>query len=206
VPIAVSDEWVERIRASMPELPKARFDRFRGQYGLSAYDAGVLTSSRAMADYFEKVVSAGAPAKQAGNWIMGDLQALLTEAKCASVESCKITPADLASMIALIENATISGKIAKDLLVDMFKSGKPPKTLVEEKGWVQISDRGALETLAREVIAANPEPVAAYKAGKKQTFGFLVGQMMKATKGKGNPKLINEILADELARGDVKGS
>jgi len=204
VPIAVDHEWVERLRASMPELPKARFDRFREQYGLSEYDAGVLTSSRAMAGYFEKTVDAGAAAKQAANWIMGDLQALLTTAKCASIEECKVSPEDLAAMVALIEDGTISGKMAKDLLVAMFQTGKAPKVLVEEKGWVQISDRGALEAMAREVMAAHPGPVADYRAGKKQAFGFLVGQMMKATKGKGNPKLVNEILTNELARGDVK--
>jgi aspartyl-tRNA(Asn)/glutamyl-tRNA(Gln) amidotransferase subunit B len=178
----------------MPELPQARFSRFKEQYGLSAYDAGVLTGTRAMADYFEETVRAGAAAKQAANWIMGDLQALLTEAKC-EIGACRIAPGDLAAMIALIDNGTISGKIAKDLLPDMFATGKAPKTLVEEKGLVQISDGDALEAIAREVVAAHPGPVAEYRGGKKQTFGFLVGQVMKATKGKANPKMINEILS-----------
>ena len=199
VPLAVESDWVDRIRAAMPELPQARCARFRNQYALSPYDANILTATRAIADYFEAVVPAGAPAKLAANWIMGDLQALLTEAKCL-IEACKVAPADLAAMIALIENGAISGKIAKELLVDMFTTGKAPKTLVEEKGLLQISDGAALEDAVRDVIAANPGPVADYKAGKKQAFGFLVGQAMKTTKGKGNPKMINEILARELSK------
>ena len=202
VPIAIGD-WVDPLRAAMPELPKPRFDRFCQTYALSAYDAGVLTASRAVADYFEKTVESGAAAKQAANWIMGDLQALLADAKCGSISECKTSPADLAAMIALIEDGTISGKIAKDVLVAMFETGKAPKTIVEEKGLVQISDRGALEAIAREVIAANPGPVADFAAGKKQAMGFLVGQMMKATKGKGNPKLVNEILAGALAQNNA---
>jgi len=197
-PIAVDEAWEQRIRESLPELPQARCARFQEQYGLSAFDASNLTSSRAMADYFEATVEAGAPSKQSANWIMGDLQALLAEAKC-TIAGGKIAPAHLAAMIALIEEGTISGKIAKELLPEMFTTGKDPKTIVEEKGLVQISDSAMLETLAAEVIAANPGPVADYRSGKKQAMGFLIGQMMKATKGKGNPKLINAILVKALS-------
>jgi aspartyl-tRNA(Asn)/glutamyl-tRNA(Gln) amidotransferase subunit B len=200
VPIAVGQDWVERVQASMPELPQARYARFKEQYGLSAYDANLLTASRAMADYYESAVRAGAPPKQAANWIMGDLQALLTETRCP-IEQCKTTPADLAAMIALIENGTISGKIAKDLLPAMFATGQGPKALVAEKGLVQISDGPAIEAAVREAIGANPGPAADYRGGKKQAFGFLVGQVMKATKGKANPKMVNEILARELGKG-----
>ncbi len=200
VPIAVDEAWVARVQEGMPELPQARFDRFQQQYSLSAYDAGVLIATRAMADYYEACVKAGAPGKQAANWIMGDLQALLTEAKCA-IDACKVSPEGLAAMIALIENGTISGKIAKDLLPEMFATGKAPKALVEEKGLVQISDTGALEAIVRDVVAANPGPAADYRGGKKQAFGFLVGQAMKATKGKGNPKIVNELLAKILDEG-----
>ncbi|MCX5757143.1 MAG: Asp-tRNA(Asn)/Glu-tRNA(Gln) amidotransferase subunit GatB [Candidatus Hydrogenedentes bacterium] len=200
VPIALDSAFVERIRASMPELPQARYARFKEQYGLNAYDAAVLTSTKAMADYFEATVRAGAPAKQAANWIMGDLQALLAESK-SDLAACKVSAADLAAMIALIEHGTISGKIAKDLLPAMFETGKAPKKLVEEKGLVQISDTGAIEAAVRDVIAANPGPVADFRAGKKQAMGFLVGQVMKATQGKANPKLVNEILTRELSRG-----
>lgn len=197
VPIVVDEEWENRIRESLPELPRARYLRFQEQYGLSAYDADVLTATRALADYYEDVVSAGAPAKQAANWVMGDLQAQLTDAK-KEITDCLITPAALAEMIALIADGTISGKIAKELLAEMFVSGKSPKALVQEKGLVQISDTGAIETAVDEVIAANPGPVGDYVGGKKAAFGFLVGQVMKATKGKGNPKLVNEVLQRKL--------
>jgi len=200
VPIALDEAFIERIRDSMPELPQARYERFQSQYGLNAYDAGVLTSSKAMADYFEGTVRAGAPAKQAGNWIMGDLQAILVESKI-DMGACKVTPANLAAMIALIEQGTISGKIAKDLLPTMFETGKAPKVLVEEKGLVQISDAGTIEVAVRDAIAANPGPVADFRAGRKQAMGFLVGQVMKATQGEANPKLVNEVLARELNEG-----
>jgi len=199
VPLAVDDAWVDRIRATMPELPQARYARFKSQYGLSSYDAGILTSTRAMADYFEEVCTAGSDPKQAANWIMGDLQALLTETK-TDIGACAVTPQNLAAMMTLIADGTISGKIAKELLPEMFRTGKTPKALVEEKGLVQISDSGALEAAVRDVIAGNPGPVADYRSGKKQAFGFLVGQVMKATQGKGNPKIINELLKKELGQ------
>lgn len=197
VPIAVNDEWVEKIRASLPELPRARKQRFVTQYSLSEYDAGVLTTTRAMAEYFEETVRAGAPPKPAANWIMGDLQALLTESK-QEISSCRIAPSDLAEMIILIEKGTISGKIAKDLLPEMFATGSPPDKLIKEKNLVQLSDISELESIAREVIAANPGPAADYRAGKTKALGFLVGQLMKATQGRANPKLANELLIKEL--------
>lgn len=197
VPIALDEAFVARISTSMPELPQARCVRVREQYGLNEYDAAVLTSAKATVDYFEATVAAGAPAKQAANWIMGDLQALLTESK-NDIAACKVSAADLAAMIGLIEQGTISGKIAKELLPAMFETGKAPKELVAEKGLVQISDTGAIEAAVRSAIAANPGPVADFRAGKKQAAGFLVGQIMKATQGKANPKLVNEILTREL--------
>ena len=200
VPIAIDEAFVERIRSAMPELPKARFGRFQAEYGLNAYDAGVLTANKSMADYFEEVVRSGAPAKQAANWIMGDLQALLVENK-TDIAACPVSAVNLAAMIALIEQGTISGKTAKELLPAMFDTGKAPKTLVEEKGLVQISDTDAIEKAVHSVVAAHPGPVADYRAGKKQAMGFLVGQVMKATQGKANPKLVNEILMRELNNG-----
>lgn len=196
-PIAVDDAWIDRVRAGLPELPAARYVRFQSQYGLSDYDASGLTSSMAMADYFEQTVSAGAQAKQAANWIMGDLQALLGEAK-SSIEACPIRSGALAEMISLIDKGTISGKIAKELLPEMFSSGKSAQALVEEKGLVQISDSAALASAVSDVLAANPGPVADYRSGKNQAFGFLVGQVMKATKGKANPKMVNDILKQQL--------
>lgn len=197
VPIAVDDAWIERIRVAMPELPQARHARFMKQYALSAYDAGILTATVAMADYFERAVQAGAPAKQAANWVMGDLQALLTEKK-TEIDETKLTPEHLAQMISLIEDGTISGKIAKDILPELFENGRAPKELVAEKGLLQISDESELEAVAQKVIEANPGPVSDYKSGKKQAFGYLMGQMMKATQGKSNPKVATNILKRAL--------
>ncbi len=200
MPLVVDADWESRIRKSLPELPQARRSRFVNVYQLSEFDAGVITAEKAMADYFESVVKAGADPKPSANWIMGDLQALLVERK-SEVTDCPITPENLAAMIQLIEDGTISGKIAKELLPEMYATGKTAKTLVEEKGLVQISDSGELEAVAREIIAANPGPAADYRSGKEKALGFLVGQMMKATKGKANPRMANEIIRNELARG-----
>lgn len=197
VPVVVDAAWEQRIREGLPELPRIRRQRFEKDYELSEYDAGVISMTRAMADYFEDTVKAGAPPKPAANWIMGDLLALLSEAK-TDIGDCKVLPEHLAAMIALIDDGTISGKMAKDLLPEMAASGKGPQALVEEKGLVQLSDRGELDALAKDVITNNPGPASDFKAGNKKAMGFLVGQMMKATKGKGNPKLINEILLEHL--------
>lgn len=199
VPVVVDEAWESEIRAGMPELPNTRRKRFEQEYALSLYDANVLTATRASADYFEAAVAAGAPAKLAANWIMGDLQSLMTEAN-EVLESCKVTPALLAEMIALIEKGTISGKIAKDVLVDIFNTGKSAQAIVEEKGLLQISDTGAVEEIVRKVLADNPSQVEQFKAGKQQVMGFLVGQVMKASQGKANPKMANDILKAELAK------
>jgi aspartyl-tRNA(Asn)/glutamyl-tRNA(Gln) amidotransferase subunit B len=200
VPIVVDEAWENDIRQSLPEFPLARKERFVAEYGLSAYDAGVVTGMRPVADYYESVVKSGAPAKTAANWVMGDLQALLSESK-TDIDESKIQPAQLAGMIALIEKGTISGKIAKDLIVDMFDTGKDASALVEEKGLVQISDEGELESIIKQIIDDNPGPVGDYRGGKKQAKGFLVGQSMKATKGKGNPQVVQKILSRLLDEG-----
>jgi aspartyl-tRNA(Asn)/glutamyl-tRNA(Gln) amidotransferase subunit B len=197
VPIVIDEAWEQRLREQLPELPAARRARFEEQYGLSRYDANVLTQAREMADYYEAVVAKGADAKKAANWIMGDLQALLTDAK-QEITDTRVTPGHLAEMIALIENGTISGKIAKEILADIFESGKAPKQIVEEKGLVQISDTAELERIVAEVLAQQPEQVEQYRAGKDRVLGFLVGQVMKATRGKGNPQIVNEILLRQL--------
>lgn len=201
VPIVVDEAWEARIRESLPELPQARRARFESDYGLSAYDAGVLTAEKEMADYYEAVVRQGGAPKQAANWISVELQALLSEHK-QELSACKVTADHLAAMLKLIADGTISGKIAKDVLLDMFETGKAPRTIVEEKGLVQISDSSAIEAAAREVLAANPGPVAEYRGGKEKTFGFLVGQLMKATKGKANPQLANEVLKRVLSESE----
>lgn len=198
VPLVVDESWENVIRKRLPELPQARRERFMADFGLSAYDAGVLTASRAMADYFEEAVKAGAQPKPAANWMMGSLQALLTEAKLEWT-GCALKPGKLAGLIALVENGAISGNMAKDLLPEMCESGKSAEALVKEKGLAQISDEDALATIARDVLAANPGPVADFRAGKDKALGFLMGQFMKATKGKANPKLANDILRRALA-------
>lgn len=198
VPVVVDDIWESRIHEAQPELPVARRNRFVEDYKLSDYDAGVLTASRAMADYFESVVETGTDAKQAANWIMGDLQALLAEEK-AEVQDCKVSSGELAAMIGLIDDGTISGKIAKDVLAEMYQSGKAAKVIVEEKGLVQISDVGELEGIVRQVAADNAAQAQQFRDGNEKVIGFFVGQIMKATQGKANPKLVNEILRKVLS-------
>lgn len=197
VPIVVDEAWEQSIRESLPELPAARRARMISQYDLSAYDAGVLTQTRAMADYFE-ATAAGADAKKAANWIMGDLQARLVEDK-ADISDTRVSPENLAAMIQLIENGTISGKIAKEVLSDMYVSGKTPADIVEEKGLVQISDSTALEGTVADILSAHPAQVDEFKAGKEKVIGFFVGQIMKATQGKANPAMVNDILRKKLA-------
>ncbi len=192
-PIVVDEAWENRLRESMPELPQARRTRFINEHGLSEYDASVLIAEKSVADYFENTVAAGAPGKPAANWIMGDLQALLVEHHRA-IQDIPIAPAHLAEMIALIEDGSISGKIAKDLLPEMFSSGKAPGALVKEKGLAQISDTSVLEKMGADLIAANPGPAEDFRNGSERAIGFFVGQMMKATKGQANPKLANEII------------
>ncbi len=197
VPLAVDEAWEARISQALPELPQARWQRFQDAYGLSAYDADVLTASRAMADYFEATVAAGAGAKPAANWIMGDLQALLTKSG-QEIETCKVASTDVAAMIRLIEDGTISGKIAKDVLLEMFETGQSAQRIVEAKGMMQISDETELAKIVAGVVAANPGPVEDFRNGKQKAMGFLVGQAMKATKGKANPQLLNAILLKAL--------
>lgn len=197
VPVVVDEAWEESIRKAQPELPAARRGRMVASYGLSEYDAGVLTTTRAMADYYE-ATAAKADAKKAANWIMGDLQALITEDK-GDIGAIQVSPENLAAMINLIEDGTISGKIAKDVLQEMYRTGKAPGAVVEEKGLVQISDTGALESAVAAVIAANPAQVEEFRAGKEKVIGFFVGQIMKATQGKANPNMVNEILRKKLS-------
>lgn len=198
VPFTVSDEYIEEIRKTLPELPDARKARYMESYGLAAYDADYLTNDKDRADYFEAMVAAGAEPKEAANWLMGDFAKLLSrdnlEMKAAPVQA-----AAMADLLKLIAKGTISGKIAKQVFSEMWTSGKTPETIVKEKGLVQISDTGALEELADRIIAANPQSVADFKAGKKKAVGFLMGQIMKETKGKANPQIVNGILTKKLS-------
>jgi len=198
VPVVISDEWMEEIARTLPELPLEKRERFTGEYGIPAYDAGVLTASRALADYYEEVVRLCGRPKVASNWVMGDFLAYLNEAKM-EIGEAPVSPAALAQLIGIIEDGTISGKIAKGVFEGMWQSGKQPKEIVEEQGLVQITDTGELERTVEEVLAAHPKQLEQYRSGKDQLFGFFVGQTMKATGGKANPKIVNELLKKKLS-------
>jgi aspartyl-tRNA(Asn)/glutamyl-tRNA(Gln) amidotransferase subunit B len=198
VRVNIDEAWKARVAASIPELPDARKARYTANYGLSSYDAEVLTASRQLADLFEESLRYTKDAKAAANWIMGDLLAYLNAGNL-ELDAVKLTSQSLGEMIGLIEKGTISSKIAKTVFKEMLESGKAPQQIVEEKGLVQISDEGAILEVVRRIVEANPQSVADYRAGKKQAIGFLVGQVMKETKGKANPGLVNKLIADQLS-------
>ena len=197
VPVVMDDAWEQSLKDSLPELPAARRARLEESTGLSPYDVQVLTATRDMADYFETVIDQGADAKQAANWIMGDLQKLLSAAD-QDITDAKVSATDLADLLALIEDDTISGKIAKEVLEAMFETGDAPKKIVEDKGLVQITDTGTIDAVVHEILSNNPTQVEQYKGGNEKVIGFFVGQVMKATQGKANPKIVNEALRAAL--------
>jgi aspartyl-tRNA(Asn)/glutamyl-tRNA(Gln) amidotransferase subunit B len=198
VPVEVSPAWVEHIAQSLPELPAERRQRFVQAYGLPEYDAAVLTDSRALADYFEECVQLHRDAKMVGNWIMSELLGYLNREGKDITES-PVTPAPLAALLKLIHEGVISGKIAKAVFEEMYRTGRDPETIVHEKGLVQISDREALSRIVDQVLDENPGPVSDFKAGKEKALTALVGGVMRATKGKANPQLINDLLREKLA-------
>ena len=197
-PIVTSEETIEKYRSELPELPDARRARLEKEYGLSDYDAGIITSSRAMAEYFDAVVATGADPKLAANWIMGDLAKNLNE-DGIDIAKSPVSAERLGKMIGLIMKDTISGKIAKKVFKEMWTNEDDPEKIVKDKGLVQITDTGAIEAAVDAAIAANPKAVAEYKGGKKKAIGALVGQVMKATRGKANPQMVNKMLAEKLA-------
>lgn len=197
-PIVTSEETIEKYRSELPELPDARRARLEQEYGLSDYDAGIITSSRAMAEYFDAVVATGADPKLAANWIMGDLAKNLNE-DGIDIAKSPVSAERLGKMIGLIMKDTISGKIAKKVFKEMWTNEDDPEKIVKDKGLVQITDTGAIEAAVDAAIAANPKAVAEYKGGKKKAIGALVGQVMKATRGKANPQMVNKMLAEKLA-------
>lgn len=197
VRLQISEEWIEAVRASIPELPDARQARYINDYGLSDTDAGVITMSKESADFFDEAVKTGADPKAVANWLMGDLFGYLN-ANNLELHDVKITPQGLGEMIKLIEKGTISTKIAKTVFKEMVETGKDPAKIVEEQGLVQISDEGELKRIVDEVVANNPQSVADYKAGKERAIGFLVGQVMKQTKGKANPAMVNKLLVEAI--------
>jgi aspartyl-tRNA(Asn)/glutamyl-tRNA(Gln) amidotransferase subunit B len=199
VDLYIDDEWKARIRAEIPELPDARKKRYVEELGLPAYDAAVLTVTKEMSDFFDAAVASGADAKLASNWLMGDVSAYLNK-NGKELDEIALKPESLAAMIKLIENGTISSKIAKQIFVDLVEKGGDPEAIVKEKGLVQISDEGELRKIINEALDKGPQSIEDYKNGKEKALGFFVGQVMKATKGQANPPLVNKLLLEEIAK------
>ncbi len=197
VPLRIDGKWIEEIRGSLPELPDQKKERFIKDYKIPEYDAEILTSTKAMASYFEDCVHLFSEPKTVSNWMMGDLLKELKRDE-REVDQCPVTPKHLAEMLNMLKNGTISGKIAKDVFEEMYRTGAPPVRIVKEKGWVQILDTGEIERVIEKVIQTNPKLAEDYQKGKEKVFGFLVGEVMKGTKGKANPKLVNELLREKL--------
>ncbi len=199
VPIVVDPAWVEEIRRNLPELPDARQKRMMETYGLSSYDASVLTASRAQAEYFDALVAQGADAKAAANWVMGEVAKHLNSNGLTMAE-CPVSAEHLAGMLKLVDKGTISHKIAKTVFEEMWTSGKAAEDIVKEKGLVQITDSSAIVGIVDAVLAANPQSVADFQAGKERALGFLVGQIMKQTKGRANPEMVNTLLKERIGQ------
>jgi aspartyl-tRNA(Asn)/glutamyl-tRNA(Gln) amidotransferase subunit B len=197
-PLVVTGEFIERVRASMPELPEARRKRLMDEYSLSFSDASQLTSGRALADYYEQASKASGNPRGAANWIRSELLREL-ESSGKDISACPVSPAELGALVRLIDEGVISGKQGKDVLVEMYATGKTASAVVEERGLVQVSDESAIDPIIDEVIAASPQQLAQYRAGKETLFGFFVGQVMKASRGKANPKVVNERLREKLS-------
>ena len=202
LPVKLDEGWIEAVKAGLPELPEQKQARYRDQLGLSAYDAGTLTASRAMAEYFEAVLAAlpagGEQAKLAANWIMGDLSAALNKAEL-DIAASRISARQLAGLLVRIQDGTLSGKLAKQVFEAMWNEGGEADAIIEAKGLKQVSDAGAIEQLIDEVMAANAKSVEEFRSGKEKAFNALVGQVMKASKGKANPAQVNEILRRKLS-------
>jgi len=197
VPVVISDEMINELRNQLPELPAARKKRFIEEYGLPPYDAGILTSTRALADYYEECVKGYHDPKKVSNWVMVELLRLLNSNN-VEIKDSKLTPSHLVEMLKLMDEGTISGKIAKTVFEEMFNTGKRAAQIVEEKGLMQISDEDELAAIIDRLIAAHPEVVEDYRKGKKKALGFFVGQVMKETRGKANPQIVNKLLLARL--------
>ncbi len=196
-PLHVDDALIDQIRGSLPELPKAKMSRFRSQYGLSSYDVKILCADRPMADFFEACAQQYKDYKKLSNWFLGELLRLLKE-QGGSISALKFQPSQLAALLGSVDRGEISANAGKEVLGEMFLTGKDPSSIIAERGLVQVSDSSLIEAAVDEVIAKNPGELEKYRAGKTQVFGFFVGQAMKAMKGKGNPALINQLLKKKL--------
>ncbi|PLX78914.1 MAG: Asp-tRNA(Asn)/Glu-tRNA(Gln) amidotransferase GatCAB subunit B [Desulfuromonas sp.] len=197
LPLNVDSDWIERVRGELPELPAAKRQRYQEQLGLSDYDAEVLAAERPMAEYFERCTALHDNPKACANWTMGEVQRGLNE-QSISIGECPVTPELLTGLIARIDDNTISNKIAKQVFDQIWQTGKSADVIIEEQGLKQVTDTGAIEALVDEVIAANPAQVEQFRAGQEKVLGFFVGQVMKASKGKANPQMVNELLRNKL--------
>jgi aspartyl-tRNA(Asn)/glutamyl-tRNA(Gln) amidotransferase subunit B len=197
VPLKVEGAWIEEIRNSLPELPTEKMERFMKEYGIPEYDAEILTATKAMANFYEECVRLFPEPKTVSNWMMGDLLRELKRDE-KEIDQSLLTPSLLSAMLSMIKEGTISGKIAKDVFEEMYRTGEPPSKIVREKGWVQILDETEIEMAIERAMKANPKQVEDYLKGKEKLFGFFVGEVMKETKGKANPKLVNELLKKKL--------
>jgi len=196
-PLVISDAWRDRVRSGMPELPSVKRARFIEELGLREYDAGVLTQSRDLSEYFEEAARVSGDPRSAANWVMGDLLGAL-KAEGKEIGESPVSAANLGELLSLVAKGEISGKLAKDIFAKMFASGEPPRAIIEREGLKQISDTSTIEKLIDEALAANPKQVEQYRAGKTTVLGFFVGQIMKATRGQANPAVVNEILKGKL--------
>ncbi|MGA9477303.1 MAG: Asp-tRNA(Asn)/Glu-tRNA(Gln) amidotransferase subunit GatB [Desulfobacterales bacterium] len=197
LPLTIGTEWIKHVRQELPELPEAKRDRFVEDYGLPAYDADLLTTDRELADYFETCLETFNNPKPVSNWIMGPLLGVLNTAG-KSIDASPVSPENLGRLLQLIEEGVISGKIAKTVFDEMAVSGQAPDRIVKEQGLVQVSDASQIETAVDKVMAENADEVQAYRAGKTKLLGFFVGQVMRETKGKANPRVVNEVLISKL--------
>lgn len=197
-PIALDPAWIEEIQANMEELPQARKERMISQYKLSDYDAGVLVNDREKADFYEEAMKTARDAKKMANWVIGDISAWLNKNSVALAQS-KLTPEAAAELVNVIHDGVISGKQGKEIFEEVMQ-GKMPREVIKEKGMEQVSDDSALLEMVNSVLDANPQSIEDYKNGKDRAIGFLVGQVMKASKGKANPKKTNEMIRTELAK------
>ena len=198
LPLKVSSDWIARVRNALPELPKDKLQRYQKEFGLPAYDAGVLSAERAVAEYFERLVSLHNQPKSCSNWVMSEVLGALKD-KGLGIADCPVTPELLAGILDRIADQTISGKIAKKIFEEIWATGKTADQVIEEQGLKQVTDTSAIERIVDEIIAANPDQVAEYRAGKEKLMGFFVGQVMKASKGKANPGMANQLVKQKLA-------
>lgn len=199
VAIKLSEEYIENIKNTLPELPESRKERYLKQYGLSEKDANIITASKYLSDLFESSIKVCNNPKAVNNWIISDISRILNEKEMEAID-IPFTGEQLGKLVILIDKGTISSSIGKKVLTELFEEPKDPEEIIKEKGWIQISDEGAIKEVVMKILEANPQSIADFKAGKDRALGFLVGQAMKETKGKANPKMLNEMFLEELKK------